>query len=154
MDQTPHKRFLSISKAVESGLYSLLGDVILAEDSNLEVIKMKVIPRQGVHANKEYTLTIQFKEEGAWPKILVDSSIFDPIKTPQLKKNIGFGGAEHKGICIKTLSYGYPFYINFNQLCANRWDIYICLLISTFNNIQDFQKGNGFRSNYQQILSI
>ena len=153
MDQTPLNRFRSISKAVQSGLYSLLGDVTLTEDSNLEVIKMKVVPREGIHANKEYTLKLTFKEKGNWPKIDIQSVIYDRCLTSQYKKNIGFGGKEHAGICIKDITLNYPI-SKFYTLCENRWDVYISLVIATFNNIQDFEKGNGFKSNYKQILSI
>ena len=120
----------------------------------LEAIKIKVTPREGVHANVEYKITFTFQEERSWPKIQIDSPIFDKIKTSQLKKNIGFGGAEHKGICIKDLSYGYNYYQNFRTLCANKWENYIYLVIITFNNIQDFEKGNGFKSTYKQILKL
>lgn len=146
-------RFRTIARAIQNQYYSDLGTVIMTEDSTLQVIKLNVTPREGIHANVEYTITITFHEVGTWPTIHIDSPIFDKIKTNQYLKNRGKVG-EHKGICIKNLSYGYNYYRNFEELCANKWENYIFHLIITFNNIQDFEKGNGFRYNYKEILSI
>jgi hypothetical protein len=139
------KRFHCISKTIYSNYYSDLGDTELTDDSTLENIKIKVIPNEGIHAKLEYTITIKFQEEDNWPLIYIDSEIFDKIKTNQYLQNQGKTG-NHKGICIKNLSYGYNFKKNFREICNNKWENYIYYLIITFNNIQDFGKGNGFKS--------
>ena len=151
--QMPVKRFRNISRAVYGNHYSDLGVTEITDDSTLQDIKIKVIPREGIHAEKEYTITVKFQEEGSWPCVYIDSEIFDKIKTNQYLQNKGKVGA-HKGICIKNLGYAYNFNKNFRELCGNKWENYIYYLIITFNNIQDFEKGNGFKSKYKQILSI
>jgi hypothetical protein len=153
MEQQPIRRYRAISKAVFSGYYVDLGETDIIEESTLEEIKLKVVPHEGVHAGIEYTITLKFREEGQWPLIFVDSAIFDRIKTAQYLQNKGRVG-EHKGICIKNLGYAYPFAKNFKELCNNQWENYVYYVIATFNNIQDFEKGNGFRGNYKQLLSI
>jgi len=149
----PLRRFRNIERAVFSKFYADLGETELTEESTLDCIKIKVVPHEGVHAKREYTITIQFQEEGNWPRVLIDSEIFDRIKTGQYLQNKGKVG-EHKGICIKNIGYAYNFTKNFRDLCGDKWENYIYYLIVTFNNIQDFEKGNGFKSNYKQILSI
>ena len=147
------KRFHNILKAVYSNYYSDLGETEIIDDNTIENIKIKVIPNEGIHAGIEYKITIKFQEEGSWPQVYIDSALFDKIKTSQYLQNKVKGGS-HKGVCIKNLGYGYPFMKNFKKLCDNKWENYIYYLIITFNNIQDFEKGNGFKSNYKQILSI
>ena len=117
------------------------------------MVKIQVIPNEGIHAKVYYTITLKFQEQGSWPVVNIDSEIFDKIKTSQYLQNKGKVGT-HKGICIKNLGYGYNFDKNYTQLCDNKWENYIYYLIITFNNIQDFEKGNGFKSNYKKILSI
>jgi hypothetical protein len=147
------KRFHNISKAVYSNFFSDLGITEITDNTTLEDIKIKVIPNEGIHANLEYTITIKFQEEGNWPYVYIDSEIFDKLKTNQYLKNKGKVGI-HKGICIKNLGYGYNFNNNFKEVCDNKWENYIYYLIITFNNIQDFEKGNGLKSNFKQILLI
>ena len=118
----------------------------------MDVLKIKVIPHEGVHKNKEYFLTLQFQDDG-WPLIFVDSELFDKIKTPQYVQKKGKVGT-HKGICIKRFSHGYAFHKNFKELCNNQWENYIYYMITLFNNVQDFEKGIGFKSNYKEILGI
>ena len=151
--EQPIKRFYNILKAVDDKYCSILGETEITEDSTSENVKIKVIPNEGIHANLEYTITIKFQEEGNWPLVYIDSEIFDKIKTNQYLQNKGKVG-EHKGICIKNLSYGYNFNKNFKNLCDNKWKNYIYHLITVFNNLQDFEKGNGLKSNYKKILSI
>ena len=151
--EQPIQRFRNISKAVYGKYYSDLGETDLSEDSTLETIKLTVIPHEGIHANLEYTITIRFQEEGSWPLVYIDSEIFDKIKTAQYLQNKGKVG-EHKGICIKNLGYAYHFTKNFRELCHNKWENYVYYLITVFNNIQDFEKGNGFKSNYKKVLDI
>ena len=151
--EQPIKRFYHISKAVGDNYYSDLGDTTITEESTCENIQIKVIPNEGIHANIEYTITLHFQEEGQWPFVYIDSEIFDKIKTSQYVKNKGRHGA-HKGICIKNISYAYGFNTNFKKLCDNEWKNYIYYLITVFNNLQDFEKGNGLKSNYKNILSI
>jgi len=151
--ELPNKRFVNISKAIRDNLYVDLGKVEIADDSTLENMKIKVVPNEGVHANLEYTITIKFQEEGNWPLVYIDSEIFDKIKTNQYLQNKGKVG-DHKGICVKNLGYAYNFNNNFRELCDKKWENYVYYLIVTFNNIQDFERGNGFKSKYKQILSI
>lgn len=151
--EQPIKRFHNISKAIYGKYYSDLGETELADESTLDVIKLKVIPNEGIHAKVDYTITLKFQEEGSWPLVNIDSEIFDKIKTSQYLQNKGKTGP-HKGICIKNIGYAYNFNKNFRELCDNKWENYIYYLIITFNNIQDFEKGNGFKSNYKKILSI
>ena len=151
--EKPIKRFHDISKAIYSKYYSNLGLTEIIDDSTLEVVKIKVIPSEGIHAKVDYIITLKFQENGNWPIVNIDSKIFDKIKTNQYLQNKG-KVANHKGICIKNLGYSYSFSKNFRELCNNKWENYIYYLIITFNNIQDFEKGNGFKSNYKKILSI
>jgi hypothetical protein len=147
------KRFNNILKVIHSKYYSDLGEVEIIEYENIENIKIKVIPTEGIHAKLEYIITIKFQEEGNWTLVYIDSKLFDKIKTNQYLQNKGKVGP-HKGICIKNFSYGYNFRKNFKELCDNKWENYIYYLIILFNNLQDFEKGNGFKSNYKEILSI
>ena len=152
--EQPIKRFRNISKAVYGKYYADLGEIEITEDSTLEDVKIKVLPHEGIHANVEYTITIKFQEEGNWPCVYVDSEKFDKIKTNQYLQNKGKVGQQHKGICIKNLGYAYNFHKNFRDLCDNKWENYIYYLICVFNNLQDFEKGNGIKSSYKKILSI
>jgi len=146
------KRFIVISKSVYGGKYEDLGETEIMEESTLDVLKLKVIPHEGVHMKKDYTLTLQFQEEG-WPRVFVDSELFDKIKTSQYLHGKGKVGS-HKGICIKGFTHGYAFHKNFKELCNSQWENYIYYMITLFNNVQDFEKGNGFKSNYKEILGI
>ena len=63
------------------------------------------------------------------------------------------------GVCMcgnhfKNVGYGYCFNKNFKNFCGNKWENYIYNLICVFNNLQDFEKGNGIKLNYKNILSI
>jgi len=49
------------------------------------------------------------------------------------------------------MGYGYIFNKYFKNLCGNKWENYIYNLICVFNNLQDFEKGNGIKSNYKNI---
>jgi hypothetical protein len=148
------KRFQNISKSIYTGYYADLGETeLMDEDTTLENIKICIVPREGVHKHVKYTITIKFQEEGNWPLIYIDSELYDKIKTNQYLQEKGRVG-QHKGICIKNLSYGYNFNKNFKNLCGNKWENYIYNLICVFNNLQDFEKGNGIKSNYKNILSI
>ena len=149
----PLKRFQNIWTLIDSGYYEDLGQTIFIEESTLENIKISCIPHEGIHANLKYTITIKFQEDGNWPLVYIDSEIYDKIKTNQYLREKGKNGS-HKGICIKNFSYGYNFNTNFKKLCDNKWEIYIYYLIVTFNNLQDFGKGNGIKSSYKTILSI
>jgi len=144
------RQILAISRAVRDGFYQDLGEIEVLE-TTLEELKIKVIPHEGHHASIEYIITLKWDEE--WPLVFIDSEIFDRIKTHQYLQNRGKVG-NHKGICIKNFSRGYSFRKNFAQLCDNKWENYLYYLITVFNNIQDFEKGNGFRSNYKEILQI
>jgi hypothetical protein len=135
---------------VYRGDYKDLGETEILEDITLEEMKIKVTPHEGIHQEKTYTITLKFQEE--WPLVFIDSELFDKIKTPQYKKNKGKVG-HHKGICIKRIGHGYPFAKNFKELCGNKWENYVYYLITMFNNIQDFEKGTGFKSNYKEILT-
>jgi hypothetical protein len=147
------KRFIDISKSIYTGYYIDLGQTDIMEESNLENIKITCIPYEGIHEKIKYTITIKFQEDENWPLVYIDSEIYDKIKTVQYLKKRGKAG-EHKGICIKNLGYGYNFNINFKTLCDNKWENYIYQLICMFNNLQDFEKGNGIKSSYKKILSI
>jgi len=65
----------------------------------------------------------------------------------------GYREGQHKGICIKNFCYGYNFTKNFKKFCNNEWKNYIYYLITMFNNIQDFEKGNGIKSNYKLLIN-
>jgi len=147
------KIFRDIIKSVYNGYYIDLGQTDVLEESTLENIKINVIPHEGVHKNVNYIITIKFQEEDNWPLIYIDSEIFDKIKTNQYLQDKGRVGT-HKGICIKNMGYGYNFNKYFKEICGNMWENYIYNLICVFNNLQDFEKGNGIRSNYKKILSL
>ncbi len=151
--QTPIQRFRNITKAIDTNYYNDLAIVEIADDSNLEIIKLKITPHEGVHQNIEYIVTFKFQGINEWPHIFIDSEIYDRIKTPQYLQNKG-KVADHKGICIKNLGYAYCFTKNFKNLCGNKWENYIYYVITVFNNLQDFERGNGLKSNYKEILEI
>jgi hypothetical protein len=146
-------RIRDIEKAVKNRKYTDLGKTELIDEYTLENIKISVVPNEGFHEHIEYIITIKFQEEGNWPLVYIDSELYDKIKTNQYLQGKGSVG-QHKGICIKNLSYGYSFIKWFNILCCNKWENYIYYLIVTFNNFQDFEKGNGIKSNYKNILGI
>ena len=63
--EKPIKRFHDISKAVYGKYYSDLGETEITYESTLEVVKIKVIPSEGIHAKLDYTITLKFQEEGS-----------------------------------------------------------------------------------------
>jgi len=150
---TQLKRLQDISKSIYTGYYDDLGQTDIIEESTLENIKITCIPYEGIHAKIKYTITIKFQEDGNWPLVYIDTEIYDKIKTGQYLKERGKAG-QHKGICIKNLGYGYNFNTNFETLCDNKWRNYIYHLICMFNNLQDFEKGNGIKSSFKKILFI
>jgi hypothetical protein len=153
MTTTSLKIFRDITKALYTGYYNDLGETELIDEDNLKIIKIRVVPHEGIHKNVNYIITIKFQEEENWPLVYIDSEIYDQIKTTQYLQEKGRVGI-HKGICIKHISYAYNFNKNFKNLCGNKWENYIYHLICVFNNLQDFEKGNGIKSNYKNILSI
>ena len=154
INNTKLRRFYNIAKSFNNNYYDDLGKIIIDNDElSLDFIKFTVIPFEGIHKNIKYTVTLKYKEDNNWPLIFIDSDIFDRIKTKQYLKNKGKVGG-HKGICIKYLSYGYSFNKNFKYYCKNRWENYIYYIITLFNNFQDFETGNGIKSNYKKILNI
>jgi len=149
-----NKIYLTIIKSIYNKYYNDLGIIEFIDESTINNIQIKVIPHEGFHSNIEYIITCKFiNGPNNWPLIFIDSEIYNKIKTPQYLQNIGKKGI-HKGICIKNFSYSYSFDKNFTQLCDNKWENYIYYLITVFNNIQDFEKGNGLKSNYKDILFI
>jgi len=157
--ENPIKRFEHIVKVINNNFFDDLGKIeLIINENDIQInnLKIKVTPHEGVHKNIEYQLTIKFQESKTWPLVYIDSEIYDRIKTTQYIENRGHQahGGYHKGICIKNLSYGYAFIKNFKELCDNKWENYIFYLITLFNNLQDFEKGNGLRSNYKEILKI
>lgn len=143
-----------VMKAVYiKSLYKDLGIVKIIEDESSQIIKLNIIPHQGLHKNKIYTITCKFKSENNWPLVLIDSEIYDKFKTYQYLKNSGYMSSEHKGICIKNLSYGYDFSRNFQKYCGNKWENYIYNLIIFFNNPQDIQKASGFKSKLMEKIT-
>jgi hypothetical protein len=149
------KIFLNIAAACNNEYYKDLGDteLLMNDDTTLDHFKIKVKPHEGLHKDIEYIITIQFQEPDTWPYVYIDSEIYDKIKTSQYLKSKGTNG-KHKGICIKHLGYAYGFNKYFKELCANKWENYVYYLITVFNNLQDFEKGNGLKSNYKNILGI
>jgi hypothetical protein len=146
------RRLTAIATALSDNLYNDLARVEISEDTTLETLKLIVIPHDGIHKGIRYIVTCKFQEHGNWPLVYIDSEIYDKIKTTQYMQNKGANG-DHKGICIKNLGYGYN-YKYFKELCGNKWENYVYYLIVFFNNIQDFEKGNGLKSNYKEILQI
>lgn len=152
------KWFKSIVKSLVSENYNNLGNITYdLENDDITKIIIKVIPYEGVHKDIEYTLTLKYRkdsnEKTTWPGIYVDSELFDKIKTDRYLKNNGKNG-EHKGICIEKISYGYAFNKNFKLYCDNKWENYVYYVINVLNNLQDFEHGNGIKSNYKEILNI
>lgn len=145
------KIFHTILKCVYLNKYNDLGKVNISDNSDINNIKIMVTPYEGIHKNLEYIITLKFTECSRWPLIFIDSNIYDKIKTNQYIKNKGKVG-QHKGICIKNLSYGYNFNKYFKILCNNKWENYLYYVITVFNNIEDFKKGNGFKSNYMDLI--
>jgi len=129
------------------------GETELLEESTTETIVINHTPSDGIHADIPYKLTLKLQADGSAPRIFIDSVIFDKIKTNQYNKNRGTNG-DHKGICIKKFGYAYGFKKNFKLHCDNKWENYLITILMVFKNIQDFEGGNGFKSNYKEILSI
>lgn len=149
------KIFLNISAACNNDYFKDLGEteMIINDDTTIDHFKIKVKPHEGFHKDIEYIITVQFHEQDTWPYVYIDSELYDKIKTPQYLKNKGLNG-QHKGICIKHLGYAYSFNKYFKELCGNKWENYVYYLITVFNNMEDFERGNGFKSNYKTILNI
>jgi hypothetical protein len=148
-----HKRYFSIISAFYNNHFRDLGKVKLIEESNnINDIKFTVIPYEGIHKDKQYIVTLNFYND-KWPFVFIDSEIYDKIKTNQYIQNKGKVG-NHKGICIKNLSYCYAFKKNFKKYCGDKWESYIYNLIVNFNNLQDFEKGIGIKSNYKDVLNL
>lgn len=153
-----HQKILTIQKLISNGFYSSLGEIdLLMDEENFNILYLKVIPHEGFHSKIPYylKLTYNWNPESfeGFPLIHINSELFDKIKTNQYLKNLGKAGI-HKGICVKNLSYSYNFKTNFKKYCDNKWENYIYYLITIFNNMEDFEKGNGFKSNYREILKI
>ena len=140
-----------VERAICASYYNELCDVEILEESTLEIMKLRVNPRDGIHAGLDYVISLHFREVGQWPAVYIDSNIYDKIKTSQYLNNKGAVG-DHKGICIKHLSYAYAFPKHFKNYCDNKWENYIKNLIVFFNYPEDIEKGNGIRSNYKEIL--
>lgn len=148
-----HQIFYSIVKSIHDKKYEDLGNVTFIENNDMSHLKIKVKPHEGFHKDEEYIVELVFNEINNWPNLYVNSPIFDKIKTNQYLANKGKNGY-HKGICIKNLSYGYSFSSNFKLYCNNDWSNYLYYIIITFNNMQDFERGNGFKSDYKDILLL
>jgi hypothetical protein len=152
---TQPKIYSNIISNIYNNYYSDLGIVSLDDNTgnDINIIKIKVIPFEGIHKDKEYIITLKFIDN-EWPLVYIDSEIYDKIKTKQYLENRGFNGGYHKGICIKNIAHGYPFIKNFKKICGNEWKNYLYYVIITFNNLQDFEKGTGFVSDYKEIINI
>ncbi len=151
------RRYINIIKAIKNNIYKDLGTVYLDEEiayDDIRTIQFIVIPHEGIHSGKPYTILLKFQENEGWPFIYIDSEIYDKIKTKQYLSNTGRSGKPHKGICIRKLSYAYAFSTNFKIYCGEKWENYIYNIIVVFNNLQDFEKGSGFQSSYKEILNI
>ena len=153
------RKFLNITRSISDAItldyYKDIGIVEFIENDKLDTIQIKVIPHEGFHINEPYFLKLYFSnlEQEIYPYIYIDSIHFDKIKTNQYLKNQGVDGI-HKGICIKYLCYGYGFKQNFKKYCNDKWENYLYNLIVVFNNLEDFDKGLGFKSNFREILKI
>jgi hypothetical protein len=148
------KKYYEISSAISNEYYVDLGLVDFHEENDdMSLLKINVLPHEGIHKGKQYCITLKFQDDNEWPSIFIDSEIFDKIKTNQYLNNQGTTGA-HKGICIKNFCYAYPFKKNFKERCGEQWKNYLYNIIVVFNNLQDFDGGNGFKSNYKKILSL
>lgn len=141
-----------IQRAINHNYYNDLGSLEFIEQDTMDTLKIKVIPQYGFHKHEEYFITLHIRSD-EWPLVFIDSVLFDKVKTNQYLKNKGKVGS-HKGICIKNLSYAYGFTKNFKEICNNQWENYLFQIITLFNNFQnDFQKGCGIKSNFQELLS-
>lgn len=147
------KIFRAIYKSAITGYYADLGSVEIVESDDVGIIKLIVTPNEGVHSGIPYTITCKMQDVDEWPLLYIDSAIYDKIKTSQYLNNRGLKG-EHKGICIKQISYAYPFRKHFKDLCGDKWENYVYYVITVFNNLPDFERGNGLKSNYKTILGI
>jgi hypothetical protein len=145
------QRYRQILLSFNNNYYDNLGIVNFIDTDDMNIIKFSVKPFEGFHKDVEYIITLKFNS--GWPYIFIDSNIYDQIKTKKYINGYGYHGNEHKGICIKNLSYGYSFNY-FYKYCDGKWQNYIYYLITVFNNIQDFEKGSGFKSNYKNILNL
>jgi hypothetical protein len=61
---TSLRRFYDITMAVSKGYYTDLGETELIDEDNIENIKIRVVPHEGVHKHVNYIITIKFQEEG------------------------------------------------------------------------------------------
>ena len=150
--ESPLKRLSVIAKAIENNKYADLGVVERIENDSRDVMVLKVIPHEGIHAKIPYIITVKFKEN-THPNVYIDSEIYDKIKTPQYLSGTGRWNKEHRGICIKLFSHG-NFTTTFEKVCNNKWSNYIYYLITFFNNIQDIEGGSGIKKNYKDIINM
>ena len=77
------KVFRSIGRAIRSDMYKDLGLVEMVEDCSLDAIQFDVVPHEGVHKGIPYRITLKIDNIQNWPKLFVDSAIYDRIKTSQ-----------------------------------------------------------------------
>jgi hypothetical protein len=85
-------------------MYNELGEIEMNFiDDNFRNFEIRVTPNDGFHKDKKFIIKLNFLEENNWPKVFVESEYYNKILTNQIKKNIGYGGKEHNGICIKNL---------------------------------------------------
>lgn len=109
------QRFCNIKKAFDTQFYDDLGvNTFLLQEENIDIITFIIKPHEGFHKNIDYKVKLYFYDIHNWPLIYINSDIYDKIKTNQYIKNKGSRG-NHKGICIKNLSYGYNFTNNFKK---------------------------------------
>tara|TARA_Y100000593_G_C4288668_1_gene327032 strand:- start:631 stop:1059 length:429 start_codon:yes stop_codon:yes gene_type:complete len=124
--------------------YTPLGSVeINLKDENLNFYIISVKTNFGWHKDKEFILNLKFNDTESWPRITLDSELFRPYFTKNYLENKGFRGTEHKGICVKHISYGYSYNHNFKKYCVRNWGNYVFLIISSLSDKEYFEKGNG-----------
>jgi hypothetical protein len=147
MNQTPIQRAQAINRAMyDDERIASLGEVgFKTPPETTEKQIIRCIPNEGEHKDVEYVITLTWGCECEWPHVGIDSSKYDPRKTPQMRQNKGHGGSEHKGICFKGMTHGYAFKKNFKKKFGNNWGNYIYQLILQFNNPQSWEGARGIK---------
>ena len=147
MNQTPIQRAQAINRAMyNDDRIASLGEVgFKTPPETTEEQIIRCIPHEGEHKDKQYEITLKWGCGCGWPHVFIDSPIYDPRKTSQMRQNKGWRGAEHKGICFKDMTHGYAFKKHIKKKFANNWGNYIYQLILQFNNPQSWEGARGIK---------
>jgi len=147
MNKILNKRAQAIIRAVVNDKrISALGEVKFQTDPvNTQKQIIRCTPHEGVHKGIAYLLTLKHVDPAGWPRLNIESPIYDPRKTRQLLQNKGRNG-DHKGICFIGATYGHgAFKKHFKKNFDNNWSNYLYQILLQFNNPQSIRGARGLR---------